>query len=90
MTGAYAKKLLERPRFGEESHIQALQVCHLVALLTDFRDKGDDLDMSALAGFYSLDELGETGGIPPLEELPEEILEQELDFWETARPWEEQ
>jgi len=90
MTGAYAQKILRKPVFGDETHIRALKVCHLLARLQDFRAQGDKVDIQKLAGFYALEELGESGGIPSLEDLPEELLEDEIDFWEFAMPWREQ
>lgn len=83
MTGRQAQQKLQKPIFGDESHIEALKICQRVVLLRKYREQADEIDWDALVGFY------ETRSIPLPDDLPENELAEELDFWSMARPWEE-
>jgi hypothetical protein len=81
MTGAQAAKILQHPRFGDESHIEALGIYRQFAQVKGYRDQADEIDMDALDEFYADRET------PKPEDLTADQLDEEIDFWESAGEW---
>jgi hypothetical protein len=84
MTGRQAKQKLQKPIFGDESHIEALKICGQVARVRQYRNHADEIDIDVLDEFY------DSGEIPKPEDLTADELEEEMDFWQSAEEWEEE